>query len=390
MARTVPGRGASCGDRRRRGGQRRARARAAPPGSLRCGVVSVLLDTNVVQQDWLCRGLRFELIRHNRFYPPLRVYLPAVVLEELVANQARELGEARRLRDTLGRKLARLGATVPAGEVTVLDYRAYLTERFDEVLGVTVLGWPPVDHAALVARAVGRRAPFDAKGGGYRDALVWADAVGLAAAGHEVVLVSQDRAFGADGALHSDLAAETEALPGSVALAAELGEWLLSRLPWTSAGLADAVSRSRDEQFHEWYLQSDFQDGLVPDPGDLGLPAAPYSLDVLSVEWDGGLDRAGERDAGAGVAVVEYDIGQTVEFLAEMPAGTPGEDGWDVRPSHLPGRVMMSGEVSMTVRVGVLFDTDYWGIDELAWRRADGTGPGPDMQPLYAPQPGLF
>jgi hypothetical protein len=78
---------------------------------------------------------------------------------------------------------------------TELDYRAYLTERFNEVLGIKVMDWPSVSHRELVARAVSRTPPFDQKGSGYRDSLVWADVAELAKSGHDVVLASEDRIF---------------------------------------------------------------------------------------------------------------------------------------------------------------------------------------------------
>lgn len=353
-------------------------------------MVAVVLDTNAVQQDWLCLGLRFELLRHNRFYPPLSVHMPAVVLEELVANHAREVQQALLSGATADRKLRRLGIEVRPATVSVLDYRQYLLQRFDEVLSITVLDWPGVDHAALVARAVSRTPPFDVKGGGYRDALVWADVVALAATGAEVCLVSQDRAFGTNGVLHPLLAAEADALPGSVGLADDFGAWLLGRLPWKASALEDAVDKSRDEQFAEWFMASDFQTDLMPAAEDLSLPAPAYALDVHAVEWDGYLQRVGERDAKDGVVVVEYDIGQTVEFTAELPMGAPVDPVWDSQPTHLPGRVLARGAVDMVVRVAVLFDADYWGIEELAWRRANGQGPGPGLAVTDPRQRELF
>lgn len=353
-------------------------------------MVAVVLDANVIQQDWLCTGLRFGLLRHSRFYPPLAVYVPAVVLEELVANHDREVQQTLLASAAADRKLRRLGVEAGPGNVIGFDYRQYLLQRFDEVLAITVLDWPTVDHAALVARAVSRTAPFDSKGGGYRDALVWADAVGLAASGQEVCLVTQDRAFGTSGVLHPDLAAEADALPGKIVLVDDFGTWLLDRLPWKAVALEDAVNRSRDEEFGEWFMASDFQADLMPAAEGLSLPAPAYALDIGDVEWDGYLARAGERGTDDGLIVVEYDIGQTVDFEVELPAGVPIDDAWQLQPTHLPGRVRARGTVNMIVRVAVLFDAEHWSVEEVAWRRADGLAPGPGLAVLDHRQGGLF
>lgn len=358
--------------------------------SLPSVVVAVVLDTNAVQQDWLCEGLRFELLKHNRFYPPLNVHVPAVVVEELVANHAREVQEALGSLSAAGRKLRRLGVAASPGDPRALNYREHLLRRFDEILGITVLDWPLVDHRSLVARAVSRTPPFDSRGTGYRDALVWADVLTLAAKGGEVVLVSQDRAFGATGVLHPALAAEAEALPGSVCLVDDFGAWLLDRLPWKATALIDAVAKSRDEQFAQWFMASDFQDELVPEAEDLALPGPVYAVEVHDVEWDGYLQRVGERDADGGLVVVEYDIGQTVGFDAELAHEAAVDPVWEVEPAHLPGRVLVRGVVDMVVRTAVLYETDYWGIEEVAWRRADGQGPGAGSADPDPRQAGLF
>ena len=54
-------------------------------------------------------------------------------------------------------------------------------------------------------------------------------------------------------------------------------------------------------------------------PPQAAVPALPFSLDVQDVDWDGYLQRVGERGTEDGLVVVEYDIGQTVEFDVELP-----------------------------------------------------------------------
>ena len=71
-----------------------------------------------------------------------------------------------------------------------------------------------------------------------------------------------------------------------------------------------------------------------------GGPGPPFSLDVQDVDWDGYLQRVGERGTEDGLVVVEYDIGQTVEFDVELPAGAPVDPAWNPQPRHVPERVL--------------------------------------------------
>lgn len=247
----------------------------------------VVLDTNELQRDWLCTGLRFQLLRYRHFYPPIQVYIPAVVIEEVAANHAREVEEARTSLNSAVRKLERLGLPSQVTLAGNFDYRSFLLERFDEVLAITPLQWPNVSHEQLVDRAVNRISPFDNRGSGYRDSLVWADVLTLARSGQDVVLVSQDRAFASADTLAEPLAAEVVQLPGTVQLVRDFGSWLLGRLPWSVANLDDAVAHSRDAEFFEWFLQSDFQAELEPDAQDLGF----YRFPLLGRDHRGRLGR---------------------------------------------------------------------------------------------------
>lgn len=75
-----------------------------------------------------------------------------------------------------------------------LAYREDLEQMIREASG-QIVPLPMTPHAQLITKAVARRRPFDAKGDGYRDALVWETVKGLLDAHPDpVVLVSNDHA----------------------------------------------------------------------------------------------------------------------------------------------------------------------------------------------------
>lgn len=351
-------------------------------------MTSVLLDANELQQDWLCASLRFQLVRHRQFYPPLSFYVPALVVDEVVANHARAVAAVQRDLNGSERKLKRLGVTAQVSTSAMLDYRHYLLQRFDEVLGISILDWPDTPHEVIVQRAVSRIPPFNERGGGYRDTLIWMDVLRLAEKGDHVVLVSADSAFGRDGALSEPLQAEVDGLSGEVELVSDFGKWLLGRLPWKLDALDQAVRTSRNAEFEEWFLASDFQSDLEPSMADLGFRQNPVELEIVGVEWDGLLDWVGDKHAEDGLVLVEYDIGQSVEFLASFAEGTDVSALGEPVAGKWVGTVGVTGTVEMVVRVGVVFDADYWGVEELAWRRADGVGPGAAL-PVSRQDPNL-
>lgn len=355
-------------------------------------VKSLILDATELRRDWLCTGLKFQLLKHMIRQTLISVFVPASVLEEVVAHHGRAVEEAGKKLDTVIKDRRLLGLGPLQVKDTEFDYRAYLVERFDEVLSITIMEWPNISHRELVSRAVSRTPPFDQKGSGYRDSLVWADVIAFAEAGQDIALVSEDRIFAdQERMLAAQLKAEVATMPGEVELVTDLGKWLLAHLPWTSTSLKDAVAYGRDQEFYEFYLQSDLQSDLIPEAQDLGLRRAPYSFEITDIRWGGLFAPLGAVRSPDGLILTEYELDQDVDFEAELPEGTEVEDGWEVSKPNYLGHINVRGQVQMIVRLAVLFDDDYGlSVEELSWRRSDGSGPGavpfgpiPGQLPLF-------
>lgn len=349
---------------------------------------TVVLDATELSRDFLCQGLKYQLLEHADYPVWLNVKVPASVFEEVVANYGRKAEACERALTRLNAERNRLGL----GRLETTDpspdyYREFLTDRFDRQLGIEVLPWPDTSHEDLVSRAVSRTPPFDDKGGGYRDSLVWASVLELAEQGKDVALVSADRAFaGPDDTLAATLAAEVEALPGSVELVRDFGAWLLGQVPWEAESLQSAVATARTERFYDYFLQSDFQADFEPQFEDLGFRWPVHEFELVECKWTGLFQAVNTRTSPDGLTLVEYDIGQSVTFQAVVDNGTNVEPAWYVSDPDILNRVRVEGEVDMIVRVAVLFGDEFgFSVDELSWRRADHNGPG--SPPYWAHNP---
>jgi hypothetical protein len=306
------------------------------------------------------------------------VYIPASVLEELIAHHVRAVEESQKKLELLSRERRSLGLGPLRTENQEFDYRSYLTDRFDRVLGFNVMGWPKITHQELVARAVSRTAPFDPKGGGYRDSLVWASVIELAKAGNDIALATEDKIFSGSGnTLAESLGNEAAEVRGDVELIRDLGKWLIVQLPWSSDSLEEAVARGHDDEFYNFFLQSGIAGELAPEAKDLGFLRPFYSLDITGVEWGGMFLPLGGAKTSDGLIIAEYDIDQLVDFEADLPEVSEVEEGWEVSQPDFSGRISVRGQIRMIVRLAVLFADEFGlSVDEVAWRRADGSGPG--------------
>lgn len=155
----------------------------------------VVLDTNQIQSDWLLRGLAARVLRFMSFHNYLKVVVPPVVVEELVANHAHGKSKADRELKALNRERSRAGLPLLRDDAVAVDYRAFFAQFVDDSVSWEVADWPRVSHAEIVEWSLSGRAPFDGSDRGYRDALIWATVRDLAAAGHEVAFATRDRDF---------------------------------------------------------------------------------------------------------------------------------------------------------------------------------------------------
>lgn len=359
---------------------------------------TAVLDATELSRDWLCTGLKYQILQHTGHFTWLTVVVPPSAFEEAVANYERQMRNAVGTLNDLNKLRSRLGLRELHATDDTFNYRGYLTERLDSELGITVLDWPSVAHADLVARAVTRNPPFNEKGSGYRDSLIWANVLELASKGTDVALVSADGIFaGPDNALAPVLASEVETLPGNVELVRDFGPWLLQQLPWVADSLESAVAMGRNDMFYDYFLHSDLDAYLSPAVEDLGFRWCPYACEIVESQWGGSFTPLDSRTGPGGLALVEYDINQLVTFDAEFPEGVEPEPGWTVSEPDLLRRVQVTGEVEMIVRVAVLFGGEFgFSVDELSWRRTGRTGPGksvlggtnhPDQLSLLDPEP---
>lgn len=171
--------------------------------------------------------------------------------------------------------------------------------------GFQVLATPNVDHDALAQRAIDRKPPFNASGGGYRDAMHWHSLLAAAKANpaeKEIVLLSADGCYEDKGKIHPKLLDEAHSeLEGrAVVLCRSFADF---DIPGKYAGADETVEISVAEA--EIVLNKLFSGGPVQSTDlwmSAGLVAAedadlsdPSAVQVLSASQrplaGGGLER---------------------------------------------------------------------------------------------------
>lgn len=179
----------------------------------------IVLDTNVLQEDFLMTSGRFRVLLEYAERTQATFLLPRIVVEELAANYRRELQRRVAAVTRAHEQLHGIHAASMIPVVTV-DIEAATTEYILRtharlrVRPTDVLDYAPGYLADVVRRAIDRRRPCSDKGEEIRDALLWLTTLDAAAvAGEPVFLISRNTAqFSADrSSLHPDLVAEAQA-----------------------------------------------------------------------------------------------------------------------------------------------------------------------------------
>ncbi len=181
---------------------------------------TVVVDTNaIVRGAWRLDSAAWRVLLHQARTNQIRLVVPDLVVREAVGRFRDDLhGRAVAVAtacDKLGDLVAAPRPPVVEVDVEIAAYENELRSRLDDA-GGEVPSLPDVDLLALTQNAVDRRRPFDDKGSGFRDALLWKVVLTTVREdfSEAVALVSNDNKAFADTpksptpSLHPDLAVE--------------------------------------------------------------------------------------------------------------------------------------------------------------------------------------
>lgn len=178
----------------------------------------IILDTNIVRQDFLLRSRKFEMLADFISKTTHSVVLPQVVYDELVALYRKELENDLscywKARDQLFRRLA----TEPKEEKLNIDIERQtsdfirnLKKKF-QFHKYSIVAHNEKHLPELVSRAIDRKPPFTRSKTEFRDALVWLSLFDIAEKFKttKIAFISNNtKDFGTtDGSLHPELLAE--------------------------------------------------------------------------------------------------------------------------------------------------------------------------------------
>ena len=162
----------------------------------------IVLDANIIIKEDYGNSLHFNLLLSGLKDRQHKVYVPRLAIEEVHARLSRWLdSETKTVNKSLSDVSRRLSLPLqsPFEGLDVQEwmrlFRQRLYQKFD-LPDTAILDYPDVSHEHLVKKAIARKKPFNEKGSGYRDALIWETVVACASnADAQVLLITADKDF---------------------------------------------------------------------------------------------------------------------------------------------------------------------------------------------------
>ena len=170
----------------------------------------LVLDASVIYSEGFASSRSFRFLRSVADLLGHQIHVPALAIDEATAELEKNLDtELQQVRKTV-RKWERIldkSLDPPICDLNPKEEANSLRNKLEDC--ESILDYPRTPHEKLAKRAINRTKPFDQKGSGYRDSLIWESVVELAATVPEqVVLLSSDDDFADDKKI---LAAELKA-----------------------------------------------------------------------------------------------------------------------------------------------------------------------------------
>ncbi len=142
-------------------------------------MLNIVLDSNVIINDWRMRGIEFQLLKWFIINCNAKLFVPQLVIDE-VTNKAREkLQKSIRLANKNIKEVERIINKQTNSRISIMlllklkkEYRSYLLNFFDD-LDAKLIAHDDIPHDVLIKRSLSRKKPFNNDDKGYRDSIIW-------------------------------------------------------------------------------------------------------------------------------------------------------------------------------------------------------------------------
>ncbi len=137
----------------------------------------VVIDTNIFVQDFWMQGTFFKVFLDELQVIPAKVYIPEVVVDEVINKYNEKLTEIYNQRTRADLEISKFLNKVPTIANFNIEqyteiYKFFLIKKLKQIKA-KILPYPQIDHKKIVKKIFEKKKPFKKGDAGYRDFLIW-------------------------------------------------------------------------------------------------------------------------------------------------------------------------------------------------------------------------
>ena len=142
--------------------------------------MKIILDANILYGDFHLKGAKIKALCESVKATGDVIYIPEIAVDELINKYIEQVQEYNlKLKKLFSEFTCLLDKMIEPNPFTekiieheVENHRAYFMLQLKK-LGIKIIPYPLIPHKELVKRDLARMKPFNVRGQGYRDALIW-------------------------------------------------------------------------------------------------------------------------------------------------------------------------------------------------------------------------
>lgn len=246
--------------------------------------MKIVIDTNIFCRDFYMSNSVFRV-----FFDGLKrvghvVYIPQVIYDEVLNKYNERLLDLRLDVETSVGKFSRFVKQEFDQTITdtiIQDLNEEYKRLFDDKLKeihAHILDYPQISHQKVVQRALERRKPFNEKGAGYRDTLIWEsilELISIEPIGTIALISANTKDFAEQDELHEDLLNDIQLLGNEdnsqVIFFSSIESFIDKYIKPTMEILEGIQTQLAEDTYPDLSLQSFISDELISLLGDTEL-----------------------------------------------------------------------------------------------------------------------
>lgn len=141
--------------------------------------MKVVLDANIIIADFWLETTNFKLLFESASKGDIKIYIPQVVLDEVVNKYNKRLEESKEKIESELKAFNNVSRLNNNNSITksilnksVTEYKNHLQKLIREN-NIEIIVYPKTEHKFIAHKAINKFKPFNSNEKGYRDCLIW-------------------------------------------------------------------------------------------------------------------------------------------------------------------------------------------------------------------------